>query len=448
MPCQTCGHVHAAGTPCVTVPAAAAPAEPANTTTLQAGPGPGPAPGPAPVQFMLPSDPGQLAALLRLLGQNPQAIPAPVAGVVDATAHALPGAPAGGSGLQMVREPSPYRFDRLGNLMRGSHDFSSDVFLAVGGSEAYMGFSADDRQAAHRRVLEFIARQFVITTDVDELNPVANRPDMYVDQRTFRYPVWDAINKGTLTEITPFLFPKFSSAGTLVANHVEGTEPALGTFVTTSQTVTPTAVSGKVKLTRETFDQGGNPQISGLIWRQMLKAYFEALEAFAVLTLDNATPTGITLTTAGGAGPGQTLARELDLAFAALQFVRGGFTMDNLFTQIDLYQAMAGARDTTGRPLFPKLGATNANGVVDARSGAIDLGGVVAYPAWALAATGIVAASSYLFDSAAVSGWASAPNRIDITQTEVANVYIGLWGYKAAAISDINGVREVIYDPV
>ena len=218
------------------------------------------------------------------------------------------------------------------------------------------------------------------------------------------------------------------------------------TFVTTSQTVTPSAVSGKVKLTRETFDQGGNPQISGLIWRQMLKAYYEALEAFAVATLDAATPTGITLTTGGGT-TGQTLSKELDLAFAALQYVRGGFTMDNLFAQIDLYQALAGARDGSGRPLYPKLGPTNANGTVAARSGAIDLGGVIAYPGWALAATGVVAASSYLFDSESVSGWASAPERLDITLTEVANVYIGLWGYKAAAISDINGVREVIYDP-
>lgn len=441
-PCTTCGHVHASGTPCVQAPApvSAPPAPVPAPAAVNFGPGP----APGGINFALPTDPVQLAQLLQLLAANPHQQPAPVAGVVDATAHALPGAPAGG--VALVREPAAYRFDRRGNLMRGSHDFSTDVFMAVGGSEAHMGASAEDRLAAQRRAVEFVAQQFVITTDVDELSPTVQRPDMYVDQRTFRYPVWEAINKGTLTEITPFMFPKFSSAGTLVANHVEGVEPSLGTFVTTSQTVTPTAVSGKVKLTRETFDQGGNPQVSSLIWRQMLKAYYEALEAFAVLTLDNATPTGITLTTAGGT-TGQTLSRELDLAFAALQYVRGGFTMDNLFAQIDLYTALAGARDGSARPLYPKLGPTNANGQVASRSGAIDLGGVIAYPAWALAATGVVAASSYLFDSDSVHGWASAPQRIDIDRTEVANVYIGLWGYKAAAISDINGVREVIYDP-
>jgi hypothetical protein len=40
-------------------------------------------------------------------------------------------------------------------------------------------------------------------------------------------------------------------------------------------------VSGKVEITREAFDQGGNPQMSGLIWRQMTRGYYEALEAYA-----------------------------------------------------------------------------------------------------------------------------------------------------------------------
>ncbi len=64
-----------------------------------------------------------------------------------------------------------------------------------------------------------------------------------------------------------------------------------------------------------------------------------------------------------------------------------------------------------------------------------------------LAASGTVAASSYLFDRESVHGWASAPQRLTIDQTEVANVYVGLFGYKATAISDINGVREIVYDP-
>ena len=337
-----------------------------------------------------------------------------------------------------VAEAAPYRLDRRGNIHRGSHDFSADLIAAL----------RDGDVAAHERAMSFVQAQFdVITTDVNELNPTRNRPDMYVDQRDFRYPVWDAINKGTLTDITPFTFPKFNSAGSLVGAHTEGTEPSSGTFTVTNATVTPVALSGKAKISRETWDQGGNPQISNLIWRQMQKGWFEALEAAAVAVLDAATPTGISLT-AGGGTTGQTLDQELTAAFAALQFVRGGFSMDNMFTQIDLYKALVAAADDTGRRLYPALGPTNASGSVRARFGALDVNGVVALPAWALAATGSVVASSYLFDSEAVHGWASAPQRLTIDQTEVANVYIGIWGYRATVISDINGVREITYDPV
>lgn len=364
------------------------------------------------------------------MGAFATALQAAVAGPPDRPAVVDPTRP----GVQ-VTEPAPYRFDRRGLIHPGSHEFSSDV-IAYG--------KGDSTAAA--RVMEFVTKQFnVITTDVNELNMPPNRPDMYVDQRSYRYPVWEAINKGTLADITPFTFPKFSSASGLVGAHSEGNEPSSGTFVVTNQTVTPTAVSGKAKISRETWDQGGNPQISNLIWRQMNKGWYEALEAAAVAVLDAATPTAIDLSGTPGLAD-DDLDQALTSAFAALQFIRGGFSMDKFFTQIDLYKAMVAAVDGNGRRLYPALGAQNATGSVSSRFATLDVNGVTAIPAWALAATGVVAASSYLFDSESVHGWASNPQRLDFN-IEVANVYIGLWGYKATAISDDAGVREVIYDP-
>ncbi|MEK8107413.1 hypothetical protein NKG94_23850 [Micromonospora sp. M12] len=95
-------------------------------------------------------------------------------------------------------------------------------------------------------------------------------------------------------------------------------------------------------------------------------------------------------------------------AFASLQYVRGGFSMDTLFSQIDLYKALVAAKDTAGRRLYPALGPSNASGTASARYAAIDVNGVRALPAWALAATGSVVASSYLFDREVVHGWATA----------------------------------------
>lgn len=336
-----------------------------------------------------------------------------------------------------VTEAAPYRFDRQGNIRRGTHEFSSDLIAGL----------RDRDETAYNRALSFIRERFdaTDTTDTAGLNPSRQRPDLYVDQRDFAYPIWDAVNKGTLTDVTPFIFPKFSSATGMVAAHSQGTEPSLADFVVTTQTVTPTALSGKAEINREVWDQGGNPQISNLIWRQMTKGWFEALEAAAVAVLDAASPTQIDFS----ANPGlanDDLDQALTAAFADLQFVRGGFTMDNLFAQIDFYKALIAATGGDGRRLYPALGPTNANGTVRSRFGAVDINGVTALPAWALAATGSVAASSYLFDSASVHGWASAPQRLNFDY-QVKSVFIGIWGYKATAISDINGVREIVYDP-
>lgn len=336
-----------------------------------------------------------------------------------------------------VNEELPYRFDRSGNLKRGpQYDFSTDLINGL------KGFDGE----AMERAQNFMRAQFdTDMADVNELSPDRQRPDMYVDQKEFLYPIWSAINKGTLADQTPFVLPKFSSSSGLVAAHVEAVEPSLGTFVSTSQTITPSAVSGKVSITREAWDQGGNPQLSGLIWRQMVRAWYEALEASAVTLLDGLTPTGITLTTAA---QDDALVGELEQALAALQYVRGGFSMRDFFVQVDLYKKLVDAVDANGRKLLPIIGAQNASGTTSEFWADVMVGGLRARPAWALAATGAVAASSYLFDRNDVSGWATAPQRLTFENVEVRYIHVGIWGYKATANTDSTGLREVIYDPV
>jgi HK97 family phage prohead protease len=335
-----------------------------------------------------------------------------------------------------VAEEAPYRFDRRGNLTRGSrYDFSSDVIAGL----------RDGDTEAIERAQTFMRAQFdTDMADAATLNPNINRPDLYVDQKEFAYPIWDAINKGTIADATPFVLPKFSSSSGLVAAHTEATEPTAGSFTATSQTITPSAVSGKVSITREAWDQGGNPQLSGLIWTQMVRGWFEALEAAAVAALNALTPTGITLT-AGAVNA--ALVGQLEGELAALQFVRGGMRMRDFFIQVDLYKALIGAVDGDGRKLLPMIGPVNANGQTSEFFADVMIGGLRGRPEWALAATGSVAASSYLFDRASMSGWATAPQRLTFQDVEVRYVHLGIWGYKALANTDLTGVREVIYDP-
>lgn len=337
-----------------------------------------------------------------------------------------------------VREPSPYRFDRKGNLTKGTHDFSQDMIKGL----------KDHDQEALARAERFVREQFAqFDTDMADaatLNPNRNRPDLYVDQKEYQTPLWDTVSKGTLADMTPFVLPKFNASSGMVAAHVEGTEPSLGTFTATAQTITPSAVSGKVSITREAWDQGGNPQLSGLIWRQMTRAWFEALEASVVTLLEAAAPTTITIPTAA---TDDVLVSAVEAELAALQFVRGGFRMRDAFAQVDFYKALVGATDADGRKLLPVLGPTNAAGQVTSLYGSVSTGGLAWNPAWALAASGTVAANSYLFDRADVSGWATAPQRLTFENVEVRYIHVGIWGYKALAITDLTGVRRFTYDP-
>jgi Phage portal protein len=413
-PCQHCGHRHAANIACATFRAQL-------LAQHQPSPAPVALPSPAPVDQVAAPDPALAQAFAAFVAAGPTLV----------SPH---------QGPAVVVEPDPYRFDRRGNIMPGTHDFSSDLFIGW-----KQGGGGD--KAARDRAEAWVSEKFAVTpANVTALNYPANRPDLYVDQLDYRYPLYDAAYTGPLTAVTPFVVPKFNSSSGLVADHVTGTEPTPGAFTATSQTITPTPVSGKVEFTREAYDQGGNPQVSGLIWRQMLRAWYEGLEAFvqAQLIANAASIADLTITTAA---VDAALDQAITDALVPLQFIRGGDVFDTVFTQVDLYKAMTKAKDSAGRRLYPQLGAQNAVGSVSRGYTAIDAHGKIWLPAWATAASGTVAASSWMFDREVVNLWVSTPSKIDL-EWRVAWVDIGIWGYKAFAITDFSRTREISYDPV
>lgn len=416
MECPTCGTVHAAGTPCpVTAPVTppAAPAAPAAQTFTAAD-----------------FDAFQQFMAARQQPEPPEVIRAVPPSVTLSVTEAL-----------------PYTFDAdRGFLTGGEHDFAGDLWA-----------SSRNDHAATERVLGFMAEalQFAVTTtNAAALNPSKQRPDLWVEQRQYQYPLWAAVRKESLAEITPLVLPKYSSHSGLVAAHTEGTEPAGGAYAATSQTITPGAMSGKAEITRELYDQSG-ARIGNLIWQKMTQGWFEALEARVVSTLVAAAAsiTDITLT---ALAVNKALSADIAAAVAALQYVRGGYTFDVLATQIDLYTALAKAVSDTGEPLFPQIAPNNRNGSSASKFASMNVHGVDVFPEWALAASGVVAASSWLLDREAVWAAASTPNRLEWNfgatsqtnnLTQIAYVTIGIWGYAACAVLDAAGLREVIYDP-
>jgi hypothetical protein len=326
--------------------------------------------------------------------------------------------------------------------------FSQDLLDMSRASDQY-GNQTD----AGRRVMAMLRHAFVVTGDVDDVNAPVVRPDLYVDQRDFRYPIFGSIDRGAPPNgVQPFLFPKFSSSSGLVADHVEGTEPAAGTFVTTSQTITPTAVSGKARITREVWDMGGNPAVSTLIFNQMVRGYREGLESAAATFLN--TLTAATDINLGVAATDAAFTLAWENAVAALQFVRG-YDFSTFVVEQVTYLKAAGARDTTGRPYYPQITPTNANGQAEPRFSQLNMAGVLANPSWALPSTPGSPNNSWLYDPEVVWGWSTPPERLEFpgsgaanTYTPVAGVDLAIWGYKAFANTDIGGVRQVIYDSV
>ncbi|WP_433117106.1 hypothetical protein [Micromonospora sp. CA-246542] len=360
-----------------------------------------------------------------------------------------------------VREPLPYnvaRVDGRSVFNRGTngHDFSSDVFSLINTS----GQDGD----ALKRVNALIGAAFNPTNDVDRadtasLNPNRYAPELWQPQMDYSTPLWDMIASGP-TDGTSFDVPKFNSSSGLVGPATEGTEPAPGAMTVTSQTIVPTQVWGKVEVTRQAARRGGRPELSGILWDQMLREYFEDREAAVATFLNTLTAAADITVTGSPATPtndnDQASAQSLEAAITDLQFVRGGNRFRAFAVHQALYRLLARVTDDSGRPLYPQIAPMNANGTAESLWATLNVGGTRAVPAWALgAAGGNGSVNSWLFDPSKVRGWASAPERLDwnfgaTVQTanipQLSHVTIGIYGDIALANLDINGVRQVIFD--
>lgn len=369
--------------------------------------------------------------------QQPQpAAPADADGRQDFGGQPVPPretVPAGGAQFT-VHEPPCYRFDGL----KGQHEFSSDVFAVI---------RRGDRDA-QARIDGFIAEQFadVKTTNVTGVNPNKYRPDLYVGSDPVVTPIFDALHKGALVDGTPFVAPKFDSASGLISDHTEGTEPTGGSWKATSQTVTPSAVSGEVDITREVIDAGGSPQVSGLIWAEIQKAYAKSMETKSAALLTGATVTELgTAPTAGDVD--DTLVREVTANLGTLPFLSYGSDFStNVYTHADLYAALIAAKDTSGRPLLPLNGPVNSDGSSADRLQSVSLAGYRFLPASSLGASGSKM-KSFIFDPSFGGVWASNAQRITLNPTVAYGAKIGVFGYLATAILNSKRVRKITYNP-
>jgi HK97 family phage prohead protease len=433
MKCTKCGAVHAAGVVACD-PAVAA----AFTASTQAGAG----------------QTGEVQLSGELTGFDPVAFQEQLANAIGegfATmltqaqqTGQLPGqreviAAAGAQQFQ-VTEELPYRFD---GSTKGEHCFTDDLRDSWSGSGEAKGRLEKFMEEAHQ--------QFAVTTgNTSAFNPVQNRPELYVPSLEYTRPLFELATTGTLQDITPFTVPKFSSASGLVGPHTQGVEPTPGAFAATVQTVTPTAISGKVEINREVWDQGGNPQTDTIVWREMQNAYYEAAEV-GIATMLNALSaatlySGAEVNLAGATDA--ALNTALTNLLVDLQYVRGGNRYTSFAAASALFKAIAGAKDSAGRPLFPLLGPANANGQLQSSgspASSANVLGQTVRPAWALNSTPANASNSYLFVPSSVWAWLSPPKRFTF-EYQVKSVDMAVWGYTGSAVLRNSDVVRIDYE--
>lgn len=253
------------------------------------------------------------------------------------------------------------------------------------------------------------------TTSASQVIPPGYRPDLFVPLLAQDRPLVNATSRGTIANATPFVVPVFGSMTGLTGTHAEGSAPPEGTITFTTKTVTPGAISGKLPLTREIVDSA-NPAIDQIALAAMREDYARQTEA-RVYTLLNGTngaggvitgdfvPSGAQASTVVAADTDagdQTLAKFIRTRLAKYPFNRfgapsAGFMGQNVTTRL------ARAVDTTGRALFPSVGATNSAGLGNAITQGWSVDGLAFVPAWAM--TGTAAGDSQMFISNRADVW-------------------------------------------
>lgn len=246
------------------------------------------------------------------------------------------------------------------------------------------------------------------TTSAAAVIPPGYRPDLFVPELVQRRPFVNALSRGAIANATPFVVPVFVSASGVTADHVEGTDPTDGTLTFDTKTVTPGAISGLLKLTREIVDSS-NPSIDQIALSAMRESYSQQTEAKVYTLLNGSNGAGGTITSGFVPSGAQVLA----VTDSTLGSLGGPTLLDAVRQQLALYPfrrfsapdqalisqeatvAFATAKDTTGRPLLPSVGAQNTSGIGNAVQQGWSVDGLPHVPAWAI--TGNAAGDADVF---------------------------------------------------
>lgn len=371
-----------------------------------------------------------------------------------------------GSGIQVTYEPPVYSLVQS----LGAPSFVRDAWKArtehdpdaIARLQKFTKQQADISSQVNAAGLQFATGS---TTTAAQIIPPGYRPELYVPQLFQGRPLTQSVSQGAISDATPFTVPKFLTATGMAANHTEGTNATAGDMTFGTITVTPSAVDGLFKVTREIVDSS-NPALDAIALQAMREAYSQNTEAKVYAELNGANGVGGTITTGFVPSGAAAVAITGPATSIANPGLAGGLLLDTIRGQLAAYpfrrfapvnqmvlnsegtQVLALGKDTNGRPLLPPLAPQNSAGITSALGApeqGFNVDGNAAKPAWSMTGNAAGDADVIMFNSADAWAWESPTMTFRYEERSgPALIELALFGYFATKVlrpSGFTGIR-------
>lgn len=348
--------------------------------------------------------------------QTPIPAPAPAPAAVAGAAVEVNEAPVytfDGRGPSFVRDVYNARFSADGEAQRRLQQFQTA--MASGGSQVQAFLTA----AVETRATEGTG----ISTD-------NYRPDLLIEAIDRGRPLLSRLNPVRIDNATPFRIPvegEFSGVG----DHTEGTPHVTeGTLTMSDTTVTPGAVSGAYRISRELVD-AYNPAIDQIAVRAMMRDYRRVTEAKVVAALAAAAPT-----------PEYEVDTVAELRTLLNEFSDvDDLPADLVAASTGFYSSLLAEVDTTGRPMLPFVGPTNAVGTAKPGYTGASIDGTEIVKVSSL--SGTTANEAFAFRAESVFVGESTVQTFRFEEVEGPGVIkLALWAYFVAKVTRPAGVKR------
>lgn len=258
-------------------------------------------------------------------------------------------------------------------------------------------------------------------------------------------PAFDAVTRQALTEsgmsfTVPRLYVNNATANTAptVADTDEGAAPSETGMTSAYDTVSINKFAGLQRVSWELIDRS-SPAFMDLMMTELRKAYEKATDA-AVLADFVSSGTTAATTAATAAGLQSFISTEGAAAYKGT----GGDFANKLVASTDVWAAISGFADTTGRALYSAQGpTTNASGSSVASSVRGNILGTDLIVDHNISTSGVVDNSMFLVAPSSYYVWESPTTQLRVNVLTSGEVEIALYGYLALyAAKSGKGVRK------